>query len=383
MAFTGKATYDGGIALPELADDVADLVSIVSPYETPLLDALGDPTVEAHSTHHEWLEDELLPNADTVSGTPGDPTGATEIEVSNVDRFRPGDQLQIGSPAEHLLVTALGAGTITVLRQYGGTAAHSVQAGDAIAILGNASLEGADADDARFTLRARRGNWTQIFTKSVVVSGSDLAVRHVAVEDELDYQKAKCLRELLRDLENTVVNGKAPATDPMGSASGRRTLSGLLEQIATNVFVPGEGGFPAGADLDEDKLNLALRLVWEQAASQVDLLVVNGYQKRVISQFGADARTYAAEDPRFGSQVAVYESDFGVQRVVLSRWVPRDAVLLLDSSRVQVVPLAGRSFHYRPLAPTGDFQKGQLLGEYTLEFRSEAAHGVIRGLNVA
>ena len=60
-----------------------------------------------------------------------------------------------------------------------------------------------------------------------------------------------------------------------------------------------------------------------------------------------------------------------------------DAVLLLDSSRLQVLPLAGRSFHYRPLAATGDFEKGQVLGEYTLELRNEAAHGIIRGLTVA
>ena len=39
MAFTGKATYSAGTTLPELAEDVSDLVGIVSPYETPLLEA--------------------------------------------------------------------------------------------------------------------------------------------------------------------------------------------------------------------------------------------------------------------------------------------------------------------------------------------------------
>jgi hypothetical protein len=160
-------------------------------------------------------------------------------------------------------------------------------------------------------------------------------------------------------------------------------MDGLVPQLVTNRFIPGAGGFPSGTDLDEEKLNTALRLIWERSSGQVDLIVVNGYQKRVISQFGAQARAYAADDPRFTSQVAVYESDFGVQRVVLSRWVPRDAVLLLDSGRLSVMPLAGRSFHYRPLAATGDFEKGQVLGEYTLEMRNEAAHGLIRGLAVA
>jgi hypothetical protein len=81
--------------------------------------------------------------------------------------------------------------------------------------------------------------------------------------------------------------------------------------------------------------------------------------------------------------VAVYESDFGVARVVLSRYVPADTILLLDSSRLDVLPLAGRSFHYKPLASSGDAEVGHLIGEYTLEMRNESAHGVISGLATA
>jgi len=76
----------------------------------------------------------------------------------------------------------------------------------------------------------------------------------------------------------------------------------------------------------------------------------------------------------------MYESDFGVCRVVLSRWVPADTVLLLDSSRIDVLPLAGRSFHFKRLAADGDKELGQVIGEYTLELRNENAHGLIRGL---
>jgi hypothetical protein len=383
MPFTGKATYLSGPALPEIAEDVSDLVGIVSPFETPLLDALGDAQVEARSTHHEWMEDTLLPNTDTLTGSPQNSTTDENLIVANPGRFRVGDQVRCMDSEELMLVRAVGGSTITVTRGYGDTTKEAVSSGDTLFILGNAALEGQDAEDARFTIRSRRGNWTQIFTKSVMVSGSELAVRHLSVADELDFQKTKALRELLRDLENTVINGIAPAEDVApGSSLVRRTMHGILPQLATNRFTPGQG-IPSGTDLDEAKLNAALRQVWESSSGQVDLIVVNGYQKRVISQFGAGARTYAAGDPRFTSQVAVYESDFGVQRVILSRWAPRDAVLLLDSSRIQTVPLAGRSFHYRPLAATGDFEKGQVLGEYTLELKNEAAHGVIRGLATA
>jgi hypothetical protein len=59
MAFTGKATYDAGETLPEIIEDVSDVIGIVSPYETPLLDWLGDSKRPALSTVHEWLEDTL------------------------------------------------------------------------------------------------------------------------------------------------------------------------------------------------------------------------------------------------------------------------------------------------------------------------------------
>ena len=67
MPFTGKSTFDAGATLPELVDDVSDVIGIVSPFETPLLNHLGDAKRPATSTIHEWLEDTLLPNTDSVN----------------------------------------------------------------------------------------------------------------------------------------------------------------------------------------------------------------------------------------------------------------------------------------------------------------------------
>jgi len=185
---------------------------------------------------------------------------------------------------------------------------------------------------------------------------------------------------LLRDLENCVINGVAPTANPQGSSTVRRTMKGIFAWISTNKFTPGSGGFPSGTTLSEDQLNQALRTIWQAASGQVDLIVVNGKQKRAINGFVGTNRRYAAEAETYKDLIGVYESDYGVCRVVLSRWVPPGNVLLLDSSRIEVLPLAGRSFHYKRLASTGDRETGQVIGEYTLEFRNEAAHGLIKGL---
>ena len=386
MPFTGKATYTAGSLLPEIAEDVADIISIVSPYETPLLDLLGDSPRAATSTYHEWLEDSLLPNRDDIDHGSAPGTGTAVIGMNHGEYFRVGDQVKADGTSELMLVTAISDNDVTFARGYGGTTPASLTDGQTIHILGNAALEGDDSPAVRFTNRFRTGNWTQIFTSSVRVSGSDLAVRKLSVSDELDYQKQERLRELLRDLESTVINGMAPAATTHGSSTVRRSMKGIIPSITSNLFTVGAGGsegFTSSDTLTEPQLNLALRNVWENSASRVDTIVCNGFQKRTINGFITSSRAYGPSDESFRDMVSTYESDFGVCRVVLCRSMPTDSVLLLDSSRIDVLPLAGRSFHYKPLASTGDYEAGAVLGEYTLECRNEAAHAMVTGLSTS
>jgi len=288
MSFTGKATHDGTQLATEY-EDLGDIIGIVSPYETPLLDCLGDARSTAVSTIHEWVEDERTDE--------------------------------------------------------GGLAPR------------------------------RRSNNTEVFAATVNAGVSD-GPTSLGVADELAYQKQERIRELLRDLEYRVINGVSD------KSSARRTMAGTIASIQTNIFQPGVGDIPDDEDgsLSESVLNAALRLIWEQPQGVVDTIVVGGKQKRQINQFTSYGRSEEG-DSQYSDIVSLYESDFGVCRVVLSRWVPGDTVLLLDRGRVQVVPLVGRSFHYRQLSSSPDSETGQISGEYTLEFKNESAHGLIRGLS--
>jgi hypothetical protein len=315
-------------------------------------------------------------------------TAATAITVVQGVRFQVGDLLRPGNSTEVMQVTGIAGNVLTVVRGFGGTTATALANGMRLTILGNASLEGADATPARFTNRTRKQNYTQIFAATVEVTGTMQAVRQHGIADELDYQKQERLRELLRDLENCVINGTAPLANQTGSGGTRRSMNGLIRQIATNQFVPGQNGFPAGGgagqDLSEQLINIAMRNAWEQSSGRIDTIVVNSAQKRRINQFiPSNARHYLGDARKISDIVSVYESDYGVCNVIMTRWMPGDTVLLLDSSRIEVLPLSGRSFQFKPLAQTGDAIAGQVLGEYTLEMRNENAHAVIRGLNAA
>lgn len=385
MPFTGKATFAAGTDLPELLEDVSSVIGIVSPFETPLLDHLGDAKRAATSTIHEWIEDALLPNTDTINQGSFSPnaTDATSITVTNGARFRVGDQVRPDGVREVMLVTAVAGNVLTVVRRYGNTIGGNLANAMRLFILGNAALEGDDRPATQYTNRTRKRNFTQIFTSSIEVSGSMRATRLAGVADEVNFQKQERAREMLRDLENCVINGVSPVANPQGSSSVRRTMNGIIPLIATNLFTPGSGGIPAGSGgngLTEPVLNTALRAIWEQSAGRIDTIVCAGAQKRRINEFLAGARVYSPTDATYQSRISLYESDFGLCRVVLSRWVPADTLLFLDSSRIQVMPLASRSFHYKPLAATGDTETGMVIGEYTLEFKNENAHGMLRGL---
>jgi len=333
--------------------------------------------------------DSLLPNTDRVNDqTIVNPALETVFTVENGSRFQPGDQIMLEGKPEVMLVTAVSGNDLTVTRVYGGSASASLADDDVIIILGNAALEGADAAAPRFTSRSRRVNYTQIFSATVEVSGSQLAAHAIGVADEMDYQKQERLRELLRSLEQSVILGVAPTANQQGSATVRRTMRGIRASIATNVFQHNSGPIPPGDGgsnniLNEKVLNAALREIWKQSSGVVDTILCGGLQKRRINDFIASGRRYVDDSARFKSMVDVYESDFGVCRVVMSRWVAPDAVYLLDSSRLAVLPLAGRSFHFNSLARTGDREAGQIVGEYTLEIRNENAHGVISGLSTS
>jgi hypothetical protein len=389
MSFTGKATYSAGPSLPEIAEDVSDLIAIVSPHETPLLDHVGDPKREATSTVHEWLEDSLLPNTDTVNDPSiGDPATDTVFTVKTGSRFRVGDQIKLDDKPEVMLVTGIDGSELTVVRQYGSSPSADLVNNDGIHILGNAALEGDDAPATRFTNRVRKQNYTQIFTATVEVSGSQLAAQSIGLEDEMDYQKQERLRELLRDMENCVINGFAASANPQGDGTTRRTMRGILASLQSNQFEPGVGSMPDGDGegndlLNEALLNAALREIWEASSGAIDTIVCGGFQKRRINAFIATSQRFIDHDHAFSSMVDVYESDFGICRVVMSRWMPADALLLLDSSRIDVLPLMGRSFHYKPLASTGDAETGQIIGEYTLELRNEVAHAVLSNLGIS
>ena len=65
MAFTGTAVYD--IFNNEIAEDVSEVVSMISPKTARFLDDLPTPDFPVISKAYSWEEDKLLPDTYSVS----------------------------------------------------------------------------------------------------------------------------------------------------------------------------------------------------------------------------------------------------------------------------------------------------------------------------
>ena len=263
----------------------------------------------------------------------------------------------------------------------------------AAATLSNFAVEGDTASDATMSPTTRVGNRCQIAQKTVKISGTLQAVDKAGRKSEKAYQLAKASAEIKRDMETTLLSNQIAAN---GNSSTARKLGGLQAWLSTNgdfgtSGVAGSGGTTARTNgtnrtFTEDILKVVIKEVYA-AGGNPKVLMVNPAHKQVVSAFaGIAAQRFMApanEPTTIIGAADVYLSDFGTVSVVPNRFMTStnscdDTAFVLDPDMAAVAYL--RPFQTNELAVTGDNESTQLLCEYTLEVKNEAAHGIIADL---
>lgn len=370
MVFSGLAVYDSGV-FDGIAEDVSDDVAMLAPMETPLLDALTPPNRSGESVLYEWMEETLGPNTVSTSVTivPG---GTAFVPHSSGTVAYP--FLQVGmifeneTTGEQIQVAAINVNTVTILREFGGTTAATITAGDQLTLISDAALEGADVTTDISVPRTRQSNYFQIFKKDIIVSGTARAVTHLGgITDEYEHQRMNRLIEAMRDLEKATIRGRLSGNTIGGNAvAATRSMRGLWQSISTNAT--------STATLTPEILDNIIKGAWDHGADDTDLIVADANWKRVIDGWN-DSRVEvmqgSGQENTYRRRVTFHEGTFGTHEVQLNRWMPANSLLVISKNRVKVVPLRGRSFQHVPVSQTGDSTKGMILGEYTLEVKNE------------
>ena len=239
----------------------------------------------------------------------------------------------------------------------------------------NAQIEGADFSFSIPGVRTRVTNNTQIFTKSLEVSRTQRSVSTAGLDDEYAYQMEKRMKEIATDIEKALITG----TGNSGASGTSRELKGILAFITTNV----ETGTGTGTEaLTEDMYNDLLQSVWS-SGGRPDFTYVNAFQKRQISSFSTSNTRYLemSSEKELLNTVAVYESDFGRQRIELDSFMTTSVVLAVQRDMLRVAVLDG--IQAVDVPSVGDSKRGALVGELTLEVRNEASSGQITGLSTS
>ncbi len=265
---------------------------------------------------------------------------------------------------------------------------HEWQTDSLAAAAENAVIEGDEASTDASTATTRLGNYTQISDKVARVTGTATSVNTAGRANEMDYQMLKRGRELKRDMETVLLANTARNA---GSDSVARRCAGVPAWIATNESTSGTAPTGDGTDtrtdgtqraFTEDQLKTVMKSIFD-AGGAPNMIMVGAFNRQIVSSFGAGTKFQKVEDDKLHTSFDVYESDFGDLRIVPNRFQrARDAhVLQTDMWAVGYLP--GRKLAEHPLAKTGDTERKQILSEYTLECRQEAANGIIADLTTS
>ena len=238
---------------------------------------------------------------------------------------------------------------------------------DAVAV--NAAVEGATFQYGTLTAPSRLTNYTQIFSKTFQVSNTQQAVDPAGMEDEYAFRVQVALEAIGRDIEGALINGTANSG---ASGTGRR-LKGILAFITTNIST----GTGTGRALTEAELNGLIQDCFENGG-RPDWLLGSYTQVNKLAQLMSADRTYNDGNKEFTSQMLVYSSPFGRVMVEGDSQITAADLAVLQKDMWAIAQL--RPVAKKDTPETADAKNGVLLGELTLEGRSEKMNGKMTGL---
>jgi len=254
----------------------------------------------------------------------------------------------------------------------------------------NARIEGDDAIIQPPIETARLNNQCQITDKAVSVSGTSQAVNKAGITDNMAHQVTLKTVGMRRDIETILLSNQAKNA---GTSSTARRVGSVLSWIATNDNFGATGASPAGTGADtrtdgtqrvftEELLASTYQDCWTNGG-QPDTLMVGAFNKRKFSSnFSGRATQFKdVEDKRVVASADIWEGDFGQVTVIPNRFMrARDALLLqMDMWSVDYLR-APRNWE---LAKNGDYFRRQVLAEWTLRSKQEAASGGIFDLTTS
>ena len=356
---------------------ITDYIALLDPSDAPFIEAIGGLDGAAskfrftnQGTLVEWIEDTLAPltGVFALTATANSATNVTSLKVADGNMVQPGHILLSGT--ELLWVSANSNGVLTVTRSLGGSTMVTLATDASFSIVGMARLEGADSDPIGYTDLSTNSNYTQIFHKEIKQTGTAPYQDRWGMTDQMQYESAKSIPEMMRLIERTLQYGKRAA----GSTTTPRMMGGYQEFITTNKA---SGANMSVSSLIPGIIEDAVELIYNAGGAGDFLAIVNPatYQKIKNAYDSSSYVRYAPEQNRFGTLVDRIVTPFGDVSFVIDRWQLSNLIPILKLDNVGMLTL--RPWQVEDLAKTGDAEKKQLVGEYTFCLKLQKSHALL------
>ena len=375
---------------------ITDYITLIDPADSVFIESMGGLDSGAKKfrfvnfphTKVEWIEDTREAMTVALDTTAMNTTVTTCILTSaSAHAVQVGQILLFGvagiSPYsfEKMLVTAVASDgyTLTVTRNYGLSATGTVGTGvaqttianGAIELIGLARVEGAVSDRLGFTVRTTNYNHTQIVQREIKVSRSQNQISQYGIREEFDYQSNKAIPHLMRLLSKTVYHG---VRDP-GEFTKPRSMGGL------GVFVTTAGNVNASTGaITQAKFENVLKSAYKNGGTPTKAFVSPTNMQTIKNLYDGQGfgMRYDTKEKTIGMTIEKILTPYGTLDLIMDRYAPDGSIYILDPEHVGFITYY--PFTSEPLAKTGDFQVGEVVGEFTMCVRMDKAHAALKGI---
>lgn len=362
---------------------ITDVISLIDPTDTPLISAAGGLDGAASkfrfvnwpSTVVEWLQDDHAPLSDVMNESATITSTVTTITVTDASIYDLGYIVMVDSEYMWVSSAATATNIITVTRGVAGSTAATHDSIAAVAIIGQARLEGAESTPVAFVDRYIGSNVTQIFHQEVKVTRSHGQISQYGISDERAYQRDKAVPNLMRLVEKHTLYAKGASA---GSATTPRIMNGVQGFITTNKV--------SGATLSQAQFESAVRLAYQYGGSGPWAAVVSPTNMLKIKNFydttGVASATIlrVTRDTReVGMVVERILTPFGNVDLLLDRWALSTIIPILDLKHLGYMTYY--PFSWQELAVGGDYTKDEVVSELTFCLRQEKAHAILTAVS--
>lgn len=369
-SFGGLASYDAGANTTNL--DLSQELSAIFLADTMFLGRIGTgPAVKA--VDHYWLDDSLNANYVQLNGAVAAGDATITIDSSSLAPIGSllVNETEVGVD-EVLQVTAVNSATELAVNRAvgdGGPSASAHADNSRLRIIAQAKPEGDETVTDISTGRTRVHNVCQIFKREVKISGTMAETDMIGVPNEYQHQLSRRMDELKRELAMTIwASVKITNSGAGGSDTVVRSMNGVRNFVraqSTQVDT-------ASQAFGEPLINSLYKKIYDKGGD-ASIAVAVADQLKKFSQLHQDKVRLSPSDRARGVFVTKYLTEYGVELdLLIDRWCLPGDLMLLDPSKVKLMPLQNRAFKATPLAPAGDALKGMIVGEYTLEVRNAA-----------